>query len=236
MSKLEDLYEMSNEDLCLLYQETNDDDIIEILIKKNSGIINRFLKKWFGRDISNHERYQYLRQCANIAVWKVAKILDPNKGKFTTYLYYVIQKYTRKFMYEFADITVPYYIMRDRDRREKLYKSNLFNLISLDDIIYNKTDHNEIRYEDTIIDDDVDLFSVVARDDRHNNIMKILNKLKPKEQFVIINRFGLDDGTSKTLQEVADLCNVTRERIRQIEQRAIEKLRKILEKSDKNEI
>ena len=52
-----------------------------------------------------------------------------------------------------------------------------------------------------------------------------LNTLSPREQQVIRLRFGLDDGHVRTLEEVGREFNVTRERIRQIEGKALRKLR-----------
>jgi RNA polymerase primary sigma factor len=54
---------------------------------------------------------------------------------------------------------------------------------------------------------------------------KVLSELTPREQRVIILRFGIDDGRSRTLEEIGHEFNVTRERIRQIEAKAIRKLR-----------
>ena len=56
-------------------------------------------------------------------------------------------------------------------------------------------------------------------------IGEVLSELTTREQRVIILRFGIDDGRSKTLEEVGHEFNVTRERIRQIEAKAIRKLR-----------
>ena len=56
-------------------------------------------------------------------------------------------------------------------------------------------------------------------------IGEVLSELTPREQRVIILRFGIDDGRSRTLEEVGHEFNVTRERIRQIEAKAIRKLR-----------
>jgi RNA polymerase primary sigma factor len=53
----------------------------------------------------------------------------------------------------------------------------------------------------------------------------VLSELTPREQRVIILRFGIDDGRSRTLEEIGHEFNVTRERIRQIEAKAIRKLR-----------
>ncbi len=53
----------------------------------------------------------------------------------------------------------------------------------------------------------------------------MLSSLTPREQKVLVLRFGLDDGRSRTLEEVGREFNVTRERIRQIEAKALRKLR-----------
>jgi len=56
-------------------------------------------------------------------------------------------------------------------------------------------------------------------------IVDVLQTLTPREQRVIQFRFGLEDGRSRTLEEVSKVFNVTRERIRQIEAKALRKLR-----------
>jgi RNA polymerase primary sigma factor len=56
-------------------------------------------------------------------------------------------------------------------------------------------------------------------------IRSVLSTLPPREQEVLRMRFGLDDGYSLTLEEVGLYFNVTRERIRQIEAKALKKLR-----------
>ncbi len=53
----------------------------------------------------------------------------------------------------------------------------------------------------------------------------ILDRLSPREREVLEMRFGLADGTSHTLEEVGQYFGVTRERIRQIEAKALRKLR-----------
>jgi RNA polymerase primary sigma factor len=58
-----------------------------------------------------------------------------------------------------------------------------------------------------------------------NQIGDVLDTLTPREQRVLRLRFGLDDGRSRTLEEVGKEFKVTRERIRQIEAKALRKLR-----------
>ena len=56
-------------------------------------------------------------------------------------------------------------------------------------------------------------------------LMSVLKSLTPREERVITLRFGLDDGRPRTLEELGKEFNVTRERIRQIEAKALRKLR-----------
>ena len=59
----------------------------------------------------------------------------------------------------------------------------------------------------------------------HEQLRDVLNKLSPREKRVIELRYGLNDGQPRTLEEVGKEFNVTRERIRQIEAKALRKLR-----------
>lgn len=56
-------------------------------------------------------------------------------------------------------------------------------------------------------------------------LLEVLETLTPREQKVLKLRFGLEDGRARTLEEVGKEFNVTRERIRQIEAKALRKLR-----------
>ena len=68
----------------------------------------------------------------------------------------------------------------------------------------------------------------VSQENLFDDIRKMLNQLSPKERDVLILRFGLDSsGTKKTLDEIGTQYGVSRERIRQIENRAIAKLKKL---------
>ena len=73
----------------------------------------------------------------------------------------------------------------------------------------------------TMVTPEMNIENVMLREE----IYKLLNDLKPRERDVIIKRFGLEDGKPMTLEEVGNVFNVTRERIRQIEAKAIRKLR-----------
>ena len=61
---------------------------------------------------------------------------------------------------------------------------------------------------------------------QREEVKELLEALNDREQEVIRLRYGLEDGKSHTLEEIGGILGVTRERARQIEARAMEKLRK----------
>jgi len=61
--------------------------------------------------------------------------------------------------------------------------------------------------------------------DNKNTLNRLLNKLTPRERSILIRRFGINDKDFETLENIGDTVGVTRERIRQIEEKAIRKLR-----------
>jgi len=64
--------------------------------------------------------------------------------------------------------------------------------------------------------------------DLKSHMQKMILNLNPREQFVIKHRFGIDGEEKKTLEEIGEIEGVTRERIRQIEAKAMRKLRTLL--------
>lgn len=80
-------------------------------------------------------------------------------------------------------------------------------------------EEKEILYSDT------DIFEVSSHNILSESIKGILKTLTPREAKVVSLRFGLEDGRDRTLEEVGYEFNVTRERIRQIEAKAMRKLR-----------
>ncbi|MFN9189763.1 MAG: sigma-70 family RNA polymerase sigma factor, partial [Pseudanabaena sp.] len=65
----------------------------------------------------------------------------------------------------------------------------------------------------------------VAKSLLREDLESVLGTLSPRERDVLRLRYGLDDGRMKTLEEIGQIFNVTRERIRQIEAKALRKLR-----------
>jgi len=83
----------------------------------------------------------------------------------------------------------------------------------------------DLEFGDVIPDESQDLEEAGFRAVQKEEVRKALASLAPRERRVIELRFGLEDGRSRTLEEVGREFHVTRERIRQIEARALRKLR-----------
>ncbi len=66
----------------------------------------------------------------------------------------------------------------------------------------------------------------------HELVREVLATLDQRESRILAMRFGLDDGQPKTLEEVGERLGVTRERIRQIQEQALDKMRVKIEKRD----
>jgi len=75
-------------------------------------------------------------------------------------------------------------------------------------------------------------FDDLVNDNDHNLVREVLATLDPRVSKILAMRFGLDDGKAKTLEQVAEHFGITRERIRQIQQQALEKMRERIEKRD----
>lgn len=73
----------------------------------------------------------------------------------------------------------------------------------------------------------------VDQDMQHEELMRILDQLKEKERKIIKLRFGLEDGVPHTLEEIGNMFNLTRERVRQIEVEAMSKIRRIISNEGK---
>ena len=99
--------------------------------------------------------------------------------------------------------------------------------ISIDTPTGQKDDSNKII--DYIVDEStITPDSLVSQESMLDDIKNMLEQLSQKERDVLILRFGLNnDGNKKTLDEIGSIYGVSRERIRQIENRAISKLKKL---------
>nr|BAS01481.1 RNA-polymerase sigma factor [Lotharella vacuolata] len=111
----------------------------------------------------------------------------------------------------------------NEDRIQKVLES-CNDIVSLDTTL-NSNDKNDFL-RDSIEDiSTVDTFDYAIEKNLKNDIEKALMTLSDRESAVIRLRYGLDDGKERTLEEIGEFLNVTRERIRQIETKALNKLR-----------
>ncbi len=69
-------------------------------------------------------------------------------------------------------------------------------------------------------------------DDRHEAIGRLLEALRPREQQVLALRFGLGGSARLSLSQVGEVLHVSKERVRQIQDRALEKLRSRVQERD----
>lgn len=79
---------------------------------------------------------------------------------------------------------------------------------------------------DFLVDPSPSIEDIVIEKDKNTLLIQYIEKyLSPREEKIIKLRYGLEDGIYKTLDEVAKMYNLTRERIRQLEMSALKKLR-----------
>ncbi len=95
---------------------------------------------------------------------------------------------------------------------------------SLATVVY---EEDEMTLEDVLSDDGKgNPHDVFVKQEDHNRIKKSMADLNDRDRQIIIMRYGLDDNEPKTLGEVADVLGLSRERVRQIEERAVGILRR----------
>tara|TARA_B100000131_G_scaffold318309_1_gene361936 strand:+ start:5077 stop:5904 length:828 start_codon:yes stop_codon:yes gene_type:complete len=87
----------------------------------------------------------------------------------------------------------------------------------------------ETRIHDVVPDENLNPEESCAQSDDHSQLEIILSKLNKREAYIVRNRFGMEDGSRSTLEDLGKELGVTRERVRQIESRALSKL-KVLSK------
>ncbi len=93
--------------------------------------------------------------------------------------------------------------------------------VSLSDKLYDESVEVEDKLKDSLAPS---VEYLIIKNSIQQQIRELLEELDVKEARVLKLRFGLDDDRSRTLQEIGDMMNLTRERIRQIEQKAMRKL------------
>ena len=87
------------------------------------------------------------------------------------------------------------------------------------------SDDDETTVGDLVADESIDVMHDIYQEELTKSINKVLSTLDDKEREVIRLRFGMDTGKPKTLNEIGEIFDLSKERIRQIEEKALKKLR-----------
>ncbi len=95
------------------------------------------------------------------------------------------------------------------------------------DAQYELTSGSEVTLADVIVDEKANVFSAIEDANLKKDIEYVISKLKDREQAVVKMRYGIGEAGRKTLEEIGKLYGVTKECIRQTENRALKKIREM---------
>ena len=198
------------------------------LIEKNIPLIQKIAQKSIqSTSLSNSDLVQEGIFGLVVAIEK----FNPSLGfKFATYATWWIKQAMFKAISEQTyAYNIPVYIQETLSRYKKLkqqmeQKEN--KEVAKKEVAekMNLTDNKELNLNEIIEDEKQNVEREVIDNELKKDIKKALENLKEKEKNVIVLRFGLEDKNKKTLEEIGNSYGVTKECIRQIEKRALNKL------------
>ena len=236
-------------------------DAEEVLTVRNLRLVVATAKRYTNRGLD----FADLVQEGNMGLMKAVVKFDPNRGfRFSTYAtWWIKQAISRAIADQARTIRVPVHMVETINRLRKAEKklAQVYNrkptiedLAKELDLTPEKVqdiqkiaieplaleapvgDEEDTTYADFVSDGDaLDPLEYTIKSKYKEELDKVLSTLNVREEEVIRLRYGLVDGKQHTLEEVGKVFNVTRERIRQIESKALRKLRHPIRKRKLNQ-